>query len=275
MGRIEAIPPGNIRDHTMKRLGAFLIGFVLFATYAPLAQAQGYYESDGGLYLSARGGLAQVRGHAVLEWQGYDPTYVWGVDPLGNPILILVSRGLNDHLEYRSLEMDYGFVAGAAIGYTMAYPESVADLRFELEGIYRKNVGGEIQSQFTATTNRPDSDSLTGYVVTTITDSLEVRSAMFNVLVDFHTGTRFVPYLGLGAGISQMVADGQTYNEEIYALSWQAIAGIGFRFSPGAMVTLESRYFRLAADRYSNLFLTDELRNIKFDDWSLGFRFTF
>ena len=113
---------------------------------------------------------------------------------------------------------------------------------------------------------------------------------MFNVLVDFHTPTRIIPYIGVGAGISQLVADGyildinravvgegwpQYFDEEIYALSWQAIAGVGYRLSPGAMLTLEFRYFRLAADRWSELFQTDELGNVKFDDWSLGARFTF
>jgi len=260
----------------MKSVGAFLFGFAVLFVCAPLAQAKEYLESDGGLYWSVRGGLSQVRNLAGLHWEGYDPIYGSVFDPVsGTWITVLLARGLNDHLELRSLEMDYGFVAGASIGYTMAYPDSVADLRLELEGIYRKNVGGEINSEITATTDHPDSDSLDGHVTTTITDSLEVRSAMFNVLVDFHTPTRFVPYLGLGAGVSQMIIDGQTYNEETVALSWQAIAGIGYRLTPGAMVTLESRYFRLAADRWSNLFLTDELRNVKFDDWSLGVRFTF
>ncbi len=268
----------------MKSLRAFLLGVAVFSLCAPLAQAQGYVESDGGLYWSARGGLSQVRNLAVWSWAGYDAEYDETVNP---PVLI--EPGLNDHIEYRSLELDYGYVVGAAIGYTLDYPDSVADLRFELEGIYRKNDDGQINSQWWPTSDNPDSISLY-YETVPVIGSLEVRSAMFNVLVDFRTPTRIVPYLGVGAGLSQIVAEGYTldlnrfvvgegypqyFDEEIYALSWQAIAGVGYKLSPGAMLTLEFRYFRLAADRWSELFQTDELRDITFEDWSMGVRFTF
>ncbi len=267
----------------MKSLRAFLLGLVLFSLGTPVAQAKEIYESDSGLYWGVRGGLSQVRNLAIWSWGGFDPTYDNATPP---NVLFL---GLNDHLERRSLEMNYGYVVGASIGYTMAYPDSVADLRFEVEGIYRRHEDGEINSPWDALSDRPDSVTL-GFETVPVVGSLEVGSAMFNVLVDFHTQTRFTPYIGVGAGISQIIAKGYTldgnraqhgepfpqfFDDDIYALSWQAIAGIGYRLSPGAMVTLETRYFRLAADRYSDLFETDELREIKFDDWSLGVRFTF
>lgn len=267
----------------MKRLRIFLLGFAIFSLCAPLAQAQDYYESDGGLYWSVRGGLSQVRNLAVWDWYGIEPEYNDATPPE------VVVRGLNSHREYRSLEMDYGYVVGASIGYTAAYPEGAADLRFEAEGIYRKSDDGQINSDWYATSDNEDSDPL-GFETVPIIGSLEVRSAMFNVLVDFHTPTRVTPYLGVGAGISQIVAEGYTldvnyaiygegfpqfFDEKLYALSWQAIAGVGYRLSPGTMLTLEFRYFRLAADRWSDLFRTDELGSVKFDDWSLGARFTF
>lgn len=268
----------------MKSLRTFLLGFAMFSLCAPLAQAQDYYESDGGLYWGVRGGLVQARNLAVWDHGGYEPTYIDGTDPPE-----LEFPGLNDHREYRSLEMDYGYVVGASIGYTMVYPESSADLRFELEGIYREHEDGQINSPWYPLTDNDDSITL-GFETVPIIGTLEVRSAMFNVLVDFHTPTRVVPYLGVGAGISQLVAEGYTldlnrsahghglpqfFDETLYALSWQAIAGVGYRLSPGAMLTLEFRYFRLAADRWSELFQTDELRDITFDDWSMGVRFTF
>jgi len=267
----------------MKSLRIFLLGFAVSSLCTPLAQAQDYYESDGGLYWGVRGGLSQVRNLAIWNWGGYEPTYDTATPPN------LLFPGLNDHREERSLEMDYGFVIGASIGYTMVYPESAADLRFEVEGLYRRNDDGQINSAWTPISDNEDSESL-GYETVPISGSLEVRSAMLNVLVDFHTPTRVVPYLGVGAGISQVVAEGYTldynravvglgypqfFDEEIYALSWQAIAGVGYRLSPGTMLTLEFRYFRLATDRWSELFQTDELRDITFDDWSLGARFTF
>lgn len=279
----------------MKSLRIFLLGFAVFSLCAPLAQAQDYYESDGGLYWGVRGGLSQVRNLAVWDWGAIAPIYDTATPPN------LIWEGINSHREERSLEMDYGYVVGASVGYTAAFPESAADLRFELEGIYRKNDDGQIGSQWRATSANDDSISV-GYETVPISGSLEVRSAMFNVLVDFHTPTRIVPYLGVGAGISQLVAEGYVedinkliydvvacgpgcpfppvqypyvFDETLYALSWQAIAGVGYRLSPGAMLTLEFRYFRLAADRWSELFQTDELRDITFDDWSIGARFTF
>jgi opacity protein-like surface antigen len=268
----------------MKSLRTFLLGFAMFFLCAPLAQAQDYYESDGGLYWSVRGGLAQTRNLAVWDWYAIEPVYD-ETDPQ-NPILL--EEGVNSHREYRSLEMDYGYVVGASIGYTMVFPESSADLRFEAEAIYRKHDDGQINSAWYATSDNTDSTSL-GYETVPVIGSLEIRSAMLNALVDFHTPTRIVPYIGVGAGISQIVAEGYTldanrsfwegypqfFDEEIYALSWQAIAGVGYRLSPGAMLTLEFRYFRLAADRWSNVFQTDELRDVTFDDWSMGVRFTF
>lgn len=274
--------PQTIRDRPMRFVRAFLFGTVLFSLCAPVAHAQEYYSSDGGLYWGVRGGLSQVRHLALWTHGGYDPLYT-GAPP------VLVSVGLNDHLEDRSLEMNYGYVAGASIGYTFAYPDRVADLRFEFEGIYRRNDDGEINSQWTPISNRPDSVSL-GFETVPYIGSLEVRSAMFNAFVDFHTPTRFVPYIGLGAGMSQVIAKGYTLDfnrdthgifapqiidDDLFALSWQAIVGLGYHLSPGTVLTVEGRYFRLAADRWSDLFVTDELRTVTFDDWSVGIRFTF
>lgn len=267
----------------MKSPGALFLGTLLFCLCAPAARAQDHLPSDGGLYWSVRGGLSQVRNLAIWDHGGFDPVY----DNATPPNLLI--PGLNDHREFRSLEMNYGFVVGASIGYTMVYPQHIADLRFEAEAIYRKNVDGEINSPWFATSDRPDSDTL-GFETVPVVGSMEVRSAMFNVLVDFHTPSRFTPYIGLGAGMSQLVTEGftldvnrfqhgfgfpQFFSDNVYALSWQAIGGIGYRLSPGAMVTLEARYFRLAVDRWSDLFQTDELREVKFDDWSMGLRFTF
>lgn len=257
----------------MKRLRIFLLGFAVFSLCTPLAQAQDYYESDGGLYWSVRGGLSQLR---QKEW------FIW-------PAVDMGTYQVNAHNEYRNIEMDYGFVAGASIGYTALYPESSADLRFELEGIYRRNNDGSAHSEWWPIDPDPAAISI-GQSNAVIEGSVEVRSAMFNFLVDFHTPSRITPYIGLGAGISQIVIDAELFDigralygypypividETLYALSWQAIAGVGYHLSPGTLLTLEFRYFRLAADRYSEFFRNEELADVKFDDWSMGVRFTF
>lgn len=266
----------------MKSLRTFLLGFAMFYLCVPLAPANAQVEADGGLYWSVRGGLSQVRQRSWWGWGAIDPVY------LGTPP-VLDTPGMNAHEEWRNLEMNYGFVAGASIGYTMLFPDSSADIRLELEGIYRRNDDGQVNSEWKSTTNNKDSISL-GHMVGPVIGSLEVRSAMFNALLDFHTPTRFTPYLGVGAGMSQLVAKGSfwdsnraywvypnpyPFDETLYALSWQAIVGVGYKLSPGTMLTTEFRYFRLASDRWSNLFQWEELEDIKFDDWSVGVRFTF
>ncbi|MBE9558866.1 MAG: porin family protein [Proteobacteria bacterium] len=264
----------------MKLLRVFLLGILLGLVGAPLQASAEAFERDGGMYISFRGGLAQVRGSSQADWAGYDPTYETVVDPeTGDSSEVLVERGLNDHHEYRSLEMNYGYVAGVSLGYTAVYPDNSADLRFELEAMYRKNDDGQVRSDFVATTDKDDSDSLDGTLFLTIGGYVEVRSAMFNVLLDFHTPTRITPYLGLGVGMSQLIASGSVgivpFDDDEYGLSWQAIAGVGYHLTPGTMLTLEFRYFRLAVDRWSDLFQTNELRGITFDDWSMGVRMTF
>lgn len=259
----------------MKSLRAFLLGFAMVSLCAPLARAE-YIEPDGGLYIGIRGGLAQMRNNSSAETLGFLPTYFPPVDP--DPP-VLNTPGRNDHNETRSLEMDYGYVAGVAIGYTVLYPDKSADLRFEVEAMYRKNDDGQINSQFTPTSDRADSISFNDFEVLKVDGNAEVRSAMFNMLLDFHTPTRLTPYVGLGVGASQLIASGTVallpFDDDIYSLSWQAIAGLGYRLSPGTMLTLEFRHFQLSGNRWSDFFQTSKLSNIEFDDWSMGVRFTF
>jgi len=265
----------------MKSLRAFILGLAVFSLCASLAPANAQVEADGGLYVGMRGGLSQMRSNAYTSWSGYPATYITVIDPItGASVTVVDTYGLNDHIEERALEMDYGWVAGLSLGYTVLFPENSADLRFELEGIYRRNDNGNVESQYYATTNNPDSLSYpSGYTNVAFNGFVEVRSAMFNMLADFHTPTRFTPYFGLGAGMSQVLAEGDiggaTFDDNVFALSWQAIAGVGYKLSPGTMLTMEFRYFKLATDRYVGAFGLNELRNVKFDDWSMGVRFTF
>lgn len=270
------------------RLWIGILGGLGAAILAMPAQAQQNRGTDGGMYWSVRGGLSQVRNGTSHDWFAIEPVYD-DVDPS-----ILIFAGIDGHNEWRTLEMDYGYVVGTAIGYTWAYPGHVADVRLELEGIYRKNDDGQLDSDWTVILDLDDAFSL-GDEISPIDGFVDVRSAMINVLADFHTQTRFTPYVGVGVGISHLTAKGwiwdfnraayadwpffptslEFFNDSIYALSWQAIAGVGFRLTPGTMVTLDFRHFELAADRHSGLFSTDELRDVKFDDVSLGLRLTF
>lgn len=262
----------------MKSLRAFILGAILSSLLPSLAVADNYYPDDGGLYWSVRGGLSQVRHTVSWDWSAVES------DTTVTP----PTPSINSHHEVRGLEMNYGAVVGGAIGYTFLYPDSPVDLRLEAEAIYRINKDGQVNSEWYPTST--DKDISLGHSVAPIDGSLEVRSAMANFFMDFHTPTRFTPYVGVGAGISQLVAQGwiydanravynypypQRFDETIYGLSLQAIVGVGYRLTPGTMITLELRTFRLATDRWSDLFWSEELAAVKFDDWSLGLRLTF
>ncbi|MDH5557951.1 MAG: outer membrane beta-barrel protein [Alphaproteobacteria bacterium] len=260
----------------MKSLRAFILGLAVFSLCASLAPANAQVEADGGLYWSMRGGLSQVANASIVDVPGYPATYTQTTDPTtGVVTTTLVTRGLNDHRGLRDLEMDYGWVAGAAIGYTWLYPDNSADLRMEFEGIYRRNVNGSVDAQYYPTTNNPDSDSIYTAANLPFKGSVSFRSAMFNVMLDFHTPTRIVPYVGLGAGVTHLVSKVGAINDDLLSPSWQAIGGVGYKLSPGTMLTLEFRYFALVGDEWSDLFQTDDLNSIEFDDWSMGVRFTF
>lgn len=258
----------------MTRSIGVLCGFVLASLSLP-AQAQDYYATDGGLYWSVRGGLSQVRDTTLFGW---------GRIPLGDPNL--EDDDIAPHIEHRNLELDLGYVAGASIGYTFAYPQHVADLRVEAEGIYRFHENGQTNADWIAI----EAGQQIGHVVSDIDGTIQFQSAMANVLVDLHTGSRFVPYFGLGGGLTRMDINALLFDagraiygfpfpivvdETTYAMSWQAIAGLGWRLSSGTIVAVEYRHFRLANDRFSALFRHEELSQIKFDDLSLSMRFTF
>ncbi len=266
----------------MRRSFGILAGFALgVLIVAGDARAQDYFQTNGGFYISGRGGLSQVRSLESWNWGGYAPEY--------NEDDSLKFAGLNDHQEDRQLEMDVGYVVGVTVGYAFVWPGYPGAIRVEGEAMYRKHDDGEFNSQWTPISDNEDSISL-GHETVPYDGKLDIASAMINVLVDISTGTRFTPYFGLGGGYSRIDVDGYTiennriwigfpeqdfYDQTIYALSWQAILGVSFQVTQSLAITLEARHFRLAADRWSELFFTEELDIVTFGDWSMGFRLMF
>lgn len=259
----------------MKSLRTFLLGFSMFSLCAPLVPANAQVESDGGLYWSMRGGLSEVRNITQTYLLGSNPEYETITDIDGNVTTVLVTPGVNDHRGTRKLKMDDGWLVGGAIGYTWLYPENSADLRLEIEGTYRRSANGTIEAILTPISNRPDSISYYDYTLLPFDGTVSFRSAMINMFLDFHTPTRVVPYIGLGAGMTQLVSKVGVINDDLLTPSWQAIGGIGYKLSPGTMLTMEYRFFQLAGDSVSDLFQTKDLASIEFEDWSMGVRLTF
>ena len=242
----------------MKRTIGILAGFAFFLL-ANTVQAEPM-EVDGGMYWSVGGGVSFVE---------HEITLLWGAGGC-----------CAAQTEERFLELNPGWVGRAAIGYTMAYPELAGDLRFELEAARRDYTDGETNSQWT----------ILGQSPARIEGTVKIDSAMFNIYTDFHTPTRFVPYLGVGVGYSRIDIDVDNYDlamlllgfpypmsfkEEIYSLSWQVMLGVGYRLSPGTVVGLEYRSFSLVSNRFLWLLRNDDLGNIEFEDFLLSIRYTF
>jgi opacity protein-like surface antigen len=236
-----------------------ILGGIAFLLLANTAQAEPM-EVDGGMYWSVGGGVSFVENETTILWGA------GGCCPA--------------QTDERFLELNPGWVGRAAIGYTMAYPELAGDLRFELEATHRDYTDGQTNSEW----------SFSGHGVAEIEGTIKIDSAMFNIYTDFHTQTRFVPYLGVGVGYSRIDIDVDERNvamflmgapfplsidEETYSLSWQVMLGVGYRLSPGTVIELEYRSFSLVSNRYLFLFRTDDLDDIEFDDFLLSIRYTF
>ena len=253
----------------MKRTISILGGFAFFLL-ADSVHAQPV-EVDGGLYLGVRGGVTFLK---QVDESFFCP------EILDDPLTIGVYESFPAQEEVRYLEMNTGYFGAAAIGYTMAFPKSGGDLRFELEGAYRYYKDGETNADW----------EQFGHVVSNIDGTVTIKSAMLNIYVDFRTPTRFVPYIGLGVGYSRIDVDARLYDagrafygwpfpivvdQRIYNVSWQAMAGVGYKITSGTIVGLEYRAFRLSNGAFSNLFRYEHLDRLEFDDWLLTLRYTF
>ena len=123
-----------------------------------------------GMYVGADGGLAWTSNITYTTYYGgcFPPYYC------------------SYPYYYNAVTFDLGWAAGAQIGYAFGGP------RVELEYSYRNNGASTI-----ATT--AGTQSATG--------SLTSNNFMVNALYDFDTGSKWVPYVGLGVGVADVSAD--------------------------------------------------------------------
>ncbi len=127
-----------------------------------------------------------------------------------------------------------GYIGTAAVGYSIFFPESIADLRLELEGSYRRN----------------DFDDVT--VVGTTVDAdgdLTAMAAMANVYFDFRTIWSVVPYLGVGAGVAEVAwndfdsALSVAVDDEDTVAALQTMVGFDYNLSDSLAIGVEYRFF--------------------------------
>ena len=123
-----------------------------------------------------------------------------------------------------------GWAVGAMIGYDFLGP------RVEIEGMYRDSTGtGVIPS-----------------VPSTFAVDASQVSVMANVLYDFNTGGRIVPYVGAGAGIAFMSINGVDGVATSTQFAYQAIVGVGYNIDSTFRINLEGRYYGTTNPSFTN-----------------------
>jgi len=131
---------------------------------------------------------------------------------------------------YNAVTYDLGYSAGAQIGYSFGGP------RVEFEYNYRNNAASTIASQ--AGTQSASGD-------------LTANSAMVNVLYDFDTGSKWIPYVGLGLGVADVKANNIHSNDSTKPGSFldgggskfaaQFIFGVEYQMSDRMGLTIDWR----------------------------------
>lgn len=135
-----------------------------------------------------------------------------------------------DEDSFGSADFELGYVGSAAIGYSWFFPESIADLRIELEGSYRYN----------------DVDTVAGL---SADGEVEAYSAMVNGYFDFRTNLVVVPYLGVGFGGTNIryEDDGaggalSSIDDHDTVFAYQVMAGITYDLGDNLGIGLEYRF---------------------------------
>ena len=123
-----------------------------------------------------------------------------------------------------------GYVLGGTVGYDFVGP------RVELEGAYRNNYGNL---------------QLTGFN-NTAGINFQQTSVMGNVYYDFLAGSRFVPYVGAGAGVSFLNAGALGTTVTSTQFAYQAMIGAGYNLDETFRINLEGRYFGTTTPNFTH-----------------------
>ena len=148
----------------------------------------------------------------------------------GPYLRLAAGGGFVDEDSVGAADFEEGYVGSAAVGFTLFFPESLADLRFELEGSYRTNDIEDIAAI------SADGD-------------IQAYSAMINGYLDFRTTLDIVPYLGAGFGATNVRLDhdgaGGAFpliddNDTVF--SYQVMAGFFYGIGDNLFLGLEYRF---------------------------------
>ncbi len=168
------------------------------------------------------------------------------------PYLRLAAGG--GHVDEDSVgagDFEEGYVGSAAVGFTLFFPESVADMRFELEGSYRAN----------------DLEDIAGI---SADGDVQAYSAMINGYFDFRNTWDIVPYLGAGFGATNVRYDHDgaggafpTLDDNDTVFAYQVMAGFFYGLGDNLFLGLEYRF--LETEEFE---LTDSLGGTFEDEYN-------
>jgi OmpA-OmpF porin, OOP family len=123
-----------------------------------------------------------------------------------------------------------GFVLGGSVGYDFVGP------RIEVEGVYRENTGNL---------------SLGGIAGNAGANFNQV-AIMGNIFYDFLAGSRFVPYIGAGAGVAFLNAGALGSTVQSTQFAYQGIIGAGYNLDQTFRINLEGRYYGTTTPNFSH-----------------------
>jgi len=141
------------------------------------------------------------------------------------------------------VETNVGFAGIAAVGY-------------QFDSNWR------VQGEFAARLNNVSDITGTGAGPATDGD-VNVYSLMADAIYNVPTGTRFEPYVGVGAGMAWVAAKdvgtifGDTIDDTDAVFAYQGIAGVEYKVSDRLRAGLDYRYFRTADTKFTTNLGTD------------------
>ena len=185
-----------------------------------------------------------------------DLGYAWGISPDAESAAPFLSPTEN--------KLGNGFVGGIGAGYKSRW------LRTDVTLDYTAPL------KYTGSIAAPDDT----------TAKVEAVTALFNGYVDLGTWYRATPYVGLGAGVSQLhtfdyastaaqpFATGLSHTQ--WKFAWAATAGIGYSIAPNLMVDLSYRYMNFGdVTTASDAFGAMTLKNLAAHEVRVGLRWSF
>ncbi len=159
------------------------------------------------------------------------------------------------------VEMEIGSVYGVALGYTLKNVEG-ANLRLELEGVFRKNDDKEWS----------ESSGLEGDVTST--------AVMVNAGVEFVNKTRYTPVLLIGIGGAHVEFDHKVNgfsveNDSDTVFAYQVGAGCAVNLTEKLVVELGYRFFEAYEPERTDFADVTNVTNYQTHNLMLGMRYSF